>query len=311
MLDDTHKPLLDDALAGLSQTPKALSPKWFYDHTGSELFEQITELPEYYPTRTEAAILRDNDRLLAGLVPSGGALVELGSGASVKTRTLLDAGAHFGSYVPMDISEAFLFATVDDLRKRYPMLPIDPVVGDFTQPVDLPDAIADMPKVGFFPGSTIGNLDPEVAIALLTSARAWPGVTRFILGADLVKPTADLIAAYDDAAGVTAAFNLNLLTRLNREAGADFDLSSFRHEARWCEDPYRIEMHLVSTRAQVVHLAETAIPFAEGESIHTESCRKYTVETLDAMASASGWRVEARLTDADERFAVVVLAPGP
>nr|WP_235962643.1 L-histidine N(alpha)-methyltransferase [Jannaschia marina] len=301
--------LLADARETLRRPQKALSPKWFYDRRGSELFEEITELPEYYPTRTEAAILKENAARLAGLVPRGGALVELGSGASVKTRTLLGAGEHFGAYVPIDISEDFLLSTADDLRARYPGLAIRPVVGDFTGSVNLPDDVITLSKIGFFPGSTIGNLDPLEAVALLARARAWPAVEGFILGADLVKPAPDLIAAYDDAAGVTAAFNLNVLNRLNDEAQANFDLSEFRHEARWCEDPARIEMHLVSERAQTVRLGEDVITFREGESIHTESCRKYTAETLEALAAAAGWRVEEMLTDDAARFAVAVLRP--
>ncbi|UWQ19936.1 L-histidine N(alpha)-methyltransferase [Jannaschia sp. M317] len=307
MLDTPACALLADAQEGLNRPQKTLSPKWFYDARGSALFEQITRLPEYYPTRTEAAILRTDALRLAGLVPPGGALVELGSGASVKTRTLLDAGGHFGAYVPIDISEEFLLETAAHLRARYPYLPVHPVVGDFTQAVILPEAIVDQPKVGFFPGSTIGNLDPGEAVALLARARVWPGITRFVLGADLVKEQGDLIAAYDDAAGVTAAFNRNVLHRLNREVGADFDVPVFRHEARWCEDPARIEMHLVATRAQVVHLAGQDIHFAEGESIHTESCRKYTRRTLATLAAQAGWRLEDMLTDPRDRFAVAIL----
>ncbi|SDZ38736.1 dimethylhistidine N-methyltransferase [Jannaschia faecimaris] len=301
--------LLTDALAGLRAPQKILSPKWFYDRRGSELFERITELPEYYPTRTEAAILRANADRLADLVPPAGALVELGSGASVKTRTLLSAGEHFGAYVPIDISEDFLLATAEDLRVRYPDLAVHPVVADFTGPIMLPKVVGETPKVGFFPGSTIGNLDPSQAVALLTRARAWPGVEGFILGADLVKPVSDLIAAYDDAAGVTAAFNINVLNRLNDETHADFDLSAFRHEARWLENPARIEMHLVSTRAQTVDLGDARITFAEGESIHTESCRKYTAETLADMAARAGWSVAETLTDPETRFAVAILRP--
>lgn len=301
--------LLADALAGLTAPQKHLSPKWFYDRKGSELFEQITEVPEYYPTRTEASILRDYAAHLADLVPPGGTLVELGSGASVKTRTLLAAGEHFGAYVPIDISEDFLMTTADDLRTRFPNLAVHPVIGDFTGPVALPDDVITSAKVGFFPGSTIGNLDPSEAIALLSRARSWVGIEAFILGADLIKPIPELIAAYDDAEGVTAAFNLNVLNRLNDEVHTDFDLSAFRHEARWREDPARIEMHLVSTKAQSVVLGDTVITFRTGESIHTESCRKYSRETLAAMARQAGWATSEVLTDAEARFAVAVLRP--
>ena len=301
--------LLADALSGLTAHPKSLPPKWFYDRRGSELFEEITTLPEYYPTRTEAAILREHAATLAGLLPPGGVLVELGAGASVKTRTLLDAAGHLGAYVPVDISEGFLHATADDLRGRYPELAIRPVVADFTGPVALPDDLVGRPTLGFFPGSTIGNLERDEATALLARARGWKGAVGFVLGADLDKPVPDLIAAYDDAAGVTAAFNLNLLTRLNREAGADFDPDAFRHEARWNVRASRIEMHLVARRDQTISLAGRKIAFDAGESIHTESSRKYRPADLDALAEAAGWRVDRLLTDADARFAVALLAP--
>ncbi len=309
MLDVSNTSLRDHALIGLTAAQKWLSPKWFYDRRGSELFEQITALPEYYPTRTEAAILLEHAAFLADMVPPGGALVELGSGASVKTRTLLDRGGHFGAYVPIDISEAFLRLMAEDLRARYPALDVHPLVGDFSGAVALPAAVRGLPKVGFFPGSTIGNLTPEAAVGLLARARGWQGAEGFILGADLVKDRAELVAAYDDAQGVTAEFNLNVLRRLNDEAHADFDLSGFRHEARWCEAPARIEMHLVAVRAQEVSLGDATIRFAAGESIHTESCRKYTAETLGALVTAAGWRVERMLTDARARFAVAVLRP--
>ena len=299
--------LLADALAGLDARPRRLSPKWFYDRRGSELFEAITDLPEYYPTRTEAAILRDHAGTLAGIVPPGGALVELGSGASVKTRMLLGAGRHFGAYVPIDISEGFLLSTADDLRRRYPDLAIHPVTGDFTGPVALPGAVAGMAKVGFFPGSTIGNLERAEAVDLLTRARRWQGAEAFILGADLVKPEAELIAAYDDAAGVTAAFNLNLLHRLNREAGADFDVDAFAHEVRRSGD--RIEMHLAARHAQEVTLGDRTFRFDAGDTIHTESCRKYTDASLAALAADAGWKVGRKVTDARGRYAVVVLRP--
>lgn len=297
--------LLADALVGLGQPQKQLSPKWFYDTRGSELFEEITALAEYYPTRTEAAILTAHADRLAGLVPPGGALVELGSGASVKTRTILDAGAHFGAYIPVDIAEEFLLHTARDLRVRYPALNVVPVVADFTAAIDLPPACDGVPKTAFFPGSTIGNLDPQAAVDLLARIHALDGVETFILGVDLVKDTQELIRAYDDAAGVTAAFNLNILARLNREVGADFDLDGFRHEARWVGD--RIEMHLVARHAQSVMLDGTVIAFEAGESIHTESCRKYTQTSLRALADAAGWLVDDMLADTDWRFMVAVL----
>ena len=304
-----NKGLLDDAVAALSKTHKTLSPKWLYDDRGSALFEQITSLPEYYLTRTEADILRRNANTLAALVPDGGALVELGSGASVKTRYLLDAGTHFGTYVPIDISADFLHRTADALRLRYPDLKIAPQIGDFLAPLDLPLEISAAPKVGFFPGSTIGNLDPAAAQTLLRNARAWPAVEGFVLGVDLVKDTDELVAAYDAAAGVKADFITNILVRLNREAGANFDLDAFRYEAAWNSDAARIDMRLISSTDQTVDLPGARIAFAAEEPIHVSASRKYTLDSLTALATSAGWHLEETWTDADIRFAVAALRP--
>ncbi|TFL19164.1 L-histidine N(alpha)-methyltransferase [Jannaschia formosa] len=301
-------PLVADALEGLRGRPKTLSPKWLYDRRGSELFERITGLPEYYLTRTETALLRAHAAEFAALVPHGGALVEMGSGASVKTRILLDAGRHFGAYVPIDISADFLAATARDLRARYPGLAVHPVAGDFTGPVDLPEAVSALPKVGFFPGSTIGNLPRAEAVALLARARGWDGAEAFLLGADLIKEAETLVAAYDDAQGVTAEFIGNVLVRLNGE-GADFDLDAFAYEARWDAARARIDMALVSTRDQVAHLAGEAIGFAAGERIHVSASRKFDRARLEALASDAGWRVGEVVTDAQARFALAVLRP--
>lgn len=305
----TATALIEDALQGLRQTPKVLSPKWLYDAQGSALFEEITALPEYYLTRTEAAILTDHADRLAALVPPGGALIEFGSGASVKTRRLLDAGGHFGAYVPIDISAAFLQQTAAGLRRAYPGLEIAPVVADFTTAVTLPEHLADRPKVGFFPGSTIGNLPPATATALLAHARAWPQVRGFILGVDLVKDRGALVAAYDDSEGVTARFIGNILARLNREAGADFELTQFAYRARWNAAEAQIEMALVSTCGQSVTLQGETIDFAPGEAIHVSTSRKYTRETLTALVDPAGWRVDELLTDTAERCALAVLVP--
>ncbi|UWR24237.1 L-histidine N(alpha)-methyltransferase [Sulfitobacter sp. S190] len=297
----------EDALRGLSAPQKVLSPKWLYDARGSALFERITTLPEYYPTRTEAGILRAHAPYLAGLVPPGGALAELGSGASVKTRTLLDAGAHFGAYVPIDISRDFLFETADDLRLRYPALGIMPVVADFTGPVALPPGVAGKQVVGFFPGSTIGNLPPALARDLLLHARAWPDVGHFILGADLVKDPETLIAAYDDTQGVTAQFIGNLLVRLNDELGADFDVNAFDYEATWNALAARIDMHLVSTRDQTAQMSGQTFEFERDERIHVSAARKYSPDSIEKLAHEAGWKLNRMLTDADEAFAVCVL----
>jgi dimethylhistidine N-methyltransferase len=305
----SNRALLSAALDGLCANPKRMHPKWFYDHVGSEIFERITRLPEYYPTRTEISILRREIGTLAGYVPDGASLVELGSGASTKTRILLDALDGLGAYVPVDVSGDFLHGIARDLDQTYPGLEVAPVVGDFLQNLALPPVTEGLPKVAFFPGSTIGNLEPAEARSLLRRVRAWPDVAAFVLGLDLVKPPETLIRAYDDAAGVTADFNRNLLHRLNREAGADFDVDGFDHEARWIEEHFRIEMHLVSRTAQEANLGGTLISFSEGESIHTENSHKYTRETADELAAGSDWRVTEFLTDPDGLFAVAVLLP--
>ena len=304
-----NRELLADALAGLRATPKRMSPKWFYDYVGSEIFERITQLPEYYPTRTEISILRREIRMLASYVPHGAALVELGSGASVKTRILLDAMRGLAAYVPVDVSADFLQDVAGNVDRLYQNLTIAPLVGDFQKDLQLPAEIAEIPKVAFFPGSTIGNLELHEARDMLSRIRNWPGIEAFILGVDLVKDTETLIRAYDDAQGVTAAFNRNLLHRLNTEAGADFDVDSFDHEARWNAELSRVEMHLVSRCAQEVHLGGATIGFHPGESIHTESSHKYTRRGVAELAARTGWRAAEFLTDPHELFAVAVLVP--
>ncbi|KIC48247.1 hypothetical protein RA29_16590 [Tateyamaria sp. ANG-S1] len=308
-IQDRNDALVADALAGLTARQKTLSPKWLYDHRGSALFEEITRLPEYYPTRTEAGILRDNADALAATVPTGGALLELGSGASVKTRTLLDAGGHIGTYAPIDISRDFLFETAEDLRHRYPTLDIVPVVADFTAPVALTAALTAVPKVAFFPGSTIGNLEPSRAQALLSAVRDWSDIRAFVLGADMIKETTTLVAAYDDAQGVTAEFIGNILIRLNREADADFDPSTFDYRATWNAALARIDMHLVSKRDQHVTLANEVISFADGEAIHVSAARKYDPQMLAALARSSGWDVNRQYVDDQAYFSVAVLTP--
>lgn len=306
-LSPTQQALLDDALRGLTQPVKTLSPKWLYDQCGSELFEQITRLPEYYLTRTETEILRRNAGRLAGLVRRGGALVELGSGASVKTRLLLDAGGHMGAYVPIDISRDFLLKTAASLREMFPGLEIAPVVADFLSPVAFPAELAASGKTGFFPGSTIGNLSPKMARALLSRARTWPGASRFILGADLVKEPGALVAAYDDAAGVTARFIMNGLARLNRELGANFNLDAFCYLAQWDAANARVDMSLVSRRRQAVDLMGHSISFDADEPIHVSASRKFTADSLSALVASAGWELEELLTDDLQRFAVAVL----
>ncbi|MQY44397.1 L-histidine N(alpha)-methyltransferase [Epibacterium sp. SM1969] len=303
----TNIALANSALHTLSQPQKSLESKWFYDHYGSELFEQITKLPEYYPTRTETAILQQNAATLAALIPPGSVLVELGSGSSTKTRLLLDAAPQLFAYAPLDISGPFLHQIAAPLRKAYPHLHIIPIVGDFMQPFLLPSQIETRRKVAFFPGSTIGNLEPKSAVDLLKRVRAIENIDALILGADLVKDEKRLVDAYDDSAGVTAAFNLNLLARLNREAKANFSLEDFHHKALWNPEDERIEMHLISNKAQTVHLMGQVVQFAAGETIHTENSHKYRQSTLQKLATQAGWSLTEHLVDAQGDFSVNLL----
>jgi dimethylhistidine N-methyltransferase len=293
---------------GLSRPRKAVSPKWFYDEEGSRLFEAITALPEYYPTRTETALLQRIGPELGGMIPEGGVLVEFGSGASAKTRLVLDAAPQLYAYVPLDISEEALAAAADRIARSYPKLRVQPVAGDFTGPLRLPEFSAHRPRVGFFPGSTIGNFTPEEARVFLRTVKALlGGDALFIVGVDLAKDEATLVAAYDDDQGVTAAFNRNVLARANRELNAGFDLHAFDHRAVWNTEKSRIEMHLVSNRAQRVTLGGRAIAFAPGETIHTENSYKYAPEAFADLAASSGWRVERRWISPAPRFAVFLL----
>ena len=306
--DDDRLTFLRDTLAGLSASPKAFSPKYFYDAAGSALFEAICVTPEYYPTRTETALLHDIAPALATTIPDGAVLLELGSGASDKTRLLLDAAPQISAYVPVDISVDALNGAVERLRSAYPALAVYPVVGDFTQAIEVPEVLAGRPIVAFFPGSTIGNFVPEEAIALLRSVRERLGsAAHFIVGADQVKPVDTLIAAYDDAEGVTAAFNRNVLVRINRELDGDFDPQAFDHRAVWNAELERIEMHLVSRVAQQVTVAGQRFGFAAGESIHTENSHKFTPASFARLAEAGGWRVDREWISPDPAFGVFAL----
>ena len=296
-----------DVIDDLSQHPKRLSPKYFYDATGSELFEQITLLPEYYPTRTELTILRDRSRAISAIVPEGAALVEFGAGATTKVRLLLNE-CSLGAYVPVDISGDFLTAQADALRADFPGLDVHPVTADFTAPFALPEAISAMPKVGFFPGSTLGNFEPHEACAFLRSARGILGNgARMVIGVDLEKDERVLYDAYNDAAGVTARFNLNVLHRINRELGGNFDTSAFTHRAIYNRDRHRIEMHLISKKALTARVLGRNFSFRPGESIHTESSYKYSLERFTALARGSGWTPLESWTDAERMFSVHAL----
>ena len=297
-----------DVIAGLSKTHKAMPPKHFYDAAGSDLFEAITELPEYYPTRTEVALLTAAAPEIARHIPDGAALVEFGSGASTKTRIVLDAAPQVAVYAPIDISASALEGAAKAIRADYPQLAVAPLRDDFTNALRLPAETEGRPVVGFFPGSTIGNFTPDEARAFLMSARRLLGEgAAFLVGIDLVKDPATLVAAYDDAQGVTGAFNKNLLTRINRELAGDFDLDAFAHRAVWNPAESRIEMHLVSLKDQVVHAAGHAFRFAEGETIHTENSYKFTLERMATLATAAGWKLEQRWVSEDPAFGMVLL----
>lgn len=296
-------------IAGLSRREKSIPCRFFYDAEGSRLFEAITELPEYYPTRTEMEILRAHAVDLAALAPPGAVLIEFGSGSSTKTELLLAETDGLFAYVPIDISAAALDEACARIEERFSSLRVMPVVGDFSQPLLLPDELADRPRVGFFPGSTIGNLTESEAVGLLTSMRAILGADgALIIGADLKKDVRTLISAYDDAQGVTAAFNLNLLHRANRELGANFDVDAFAHLATYDVRHGRIDMHLVSRIAQVAHVQGHQFRFAAGERIHTEHSHKYDLDGFKDLARRAGWRSQSAWTDAQSLFSVHVLA---
>ena len=298
-----------DVLAGLTAAPKRLPPKYFYDAEGSLLFEQITELPEYYPTRCEMKILREHARDIAQLIPQGAALIEFGSGSSKKARILLGAAASkLAAYVPVDICREMIEQEAAELRPDFPQVKVLPVTADITQMFPLPgEAKAAPVRVGFFPGSTIGNFEPHEAAAFLRHAGKilGPGA-RLIVGADLIKPAEVLNAAYNDAQGVTAKFNLNLLTRINRELGGTFKLACFEHHAFYNRERSRIEMHLASLKRQKVKVAGETIDFRAGETIHTENSYKYSVESLGALARGAGWRPLEAWTDGRKYFCIQV-----
>jgi dimethylhistidine N-methyltransferase len=292
-------------IEGLSKTRKTLPCRYFYDARGSELFEEITRLPEYYPTRTEMGILAEHAAEITDGIGDGGLLVEFGSGSSLKTEILLDRIAERIAYVPIDVSEAALADAKARLARRYPGLDVRTIVADFSGFVALPDDLASRRKTGFFPGSTLGNLAPKDARHLLAGfGRVLGDGGRLIIGIDLKKDPRTLVSAYNDAAGVTAAFNLNLLLRINRELGSTFDERAFRHEAIYDPREGRIEMHLVSKRDQEVELCGRSFNFRNGESIHTENSYKYTIEQFRELAGAAGWQPERVWTDAASQFSV-------
>jgi dimethylhistidine N-methyltransferase len=296
-------------LAGLAQRQKQIPSKFFYDAEGSRLFDQICLLPEYYPTRTETAILRANADGIADSLPAEAVLVEYGSGASIKIRILLDGLTRPSGYVPIDISRDHLRDAARALAIDYPHLAIRPVCGDFALPLSLPRDMPSGPRVGFFPGSTIGNLHPADAVQLLARFAGHLGPGGWLLiGVDLKKDIRLLHAAYNDAAGITAAFNRNLLVRINRELNGNFDIDSFDHSAFWNVEAGRIEMHLVSAITQTARVAGRSFGFAAGESIHTENSYKYTDDEFRRLAVKAGFQPVTVWSDGDRLFSVHLLS---
>lgn len=298
-------------LEGLSQEQKRLPCRFFYDARGSELFEEITRLDEYYPTRTEAKILQQCAPEIASRTEPGTMLVEFGSGSSTKTEILLGSLDKLGVYVAIDVSQSALDDAAARINERFPDLRVETLVADFAEDMDFPAGFENAERLGFFPGSTIGNLTHAEAENLLRHFGQVLGRgARFVVGVDLKKDLGKLIPAYDDARGVTAAFNKNLLERINRELDGDFDLDAFGHQARWNADIGRIEMHLVSDAKQTVTVAGERFSFAGGETIHTENSHKYTIEGFRNLATRAGWKPVAVWTDADNLFSVHELAFG-
>ena len=294
----------DYLLAGLRKNPREIACKYFYDEAGSRLFDAICELPEYYQTRTETALLARHAPEIAALMGSGVEILEFGAGSLRKVRILLDAAQDLRAYTPLDISGGYLGAVVRELAADYSALTLRPLVGDFTLPLSIPELPGNPRRAGFFPGSTIGNFKPDAAMALLRRMRGALNGGGLLIGVDLVKDPARLHAAYNDAAGVTALFNKNLLVRANRELGADFDPDAFVHYAPYNAMAHRIEMYLVSLKRQSVNLCGQQFDFAQGEAVHTEDSHKYTIESFREMAARAGFSPRAVWTDEERLFAI-------
>jgi dimethylhistidine N-methyltransferase len=293
-----------EVLDGLGRPQKSLPSRWLYDARGSELFEEITHLPEYYPTRTETQILREQAPQIAEFCGANRTVLEYGAGAGIKTEILIQALRNPRLYVPVDIAGDFLDQTTARFRRLFPDLATRPVVADFSADFVLPDWIPLPNRVAFFPGSTIGNLDAREAAGFLRRMRGQVLRGKAIVGVDLLKPLDILLTAYDDAAGITARFNLNLLTRINTELRGSFVPERFAHAVKWNETQSAVEMHLVSVMQQSVTVNGREFQFARGETIHTESSRKYDIPGFTRLANSSGWRVDRVWTDAGNQFAV-------
>lgn len=303
----TSSDVAAEALRGLTALRKTLPPKLFYDETGCALFGAITALPEYYPTRAETGILRARAADIAARIEPGCALIEYGASDESKAAILLDH-LDADAYIPIDIAHDALNALTRRMRWTHRAITVHPIAADFLAPVRLPKSIRAMPKLGFFPGSTIGNLDHDQAIRFLAMVRETLGQgASLLIGVDLEKSPDILIPAYDDAQGTTAAFNLNILQRLNREADADFDTALFTHRAIWNDQAKRIEMHLQSRIAQTIHLAGRPIRFKAGETIHTENSHKFSIPAFQTLAQKAGWHGTTTWTDPDNLFSVHLL----
>ena len=294
-----------DMLQALATRPRSIAPKYFYDEEGSRLFDDICELPEYYPTRTETRLLEDKAAEIAALMGPKVDLVEFGAGAMTKVRILLQAMQQPTRYLPIDISGDYLEAAAKPLRKQFPGISIEPCVADYSEGLDLPDSpTGTRQRVGFFPGSTIGNYTPAEAVEFFKMAAQVLRGGALLVGADLIKDPAALHAAYSDAQGVTAAFNLNLLARANRELGANFDLAQFAHSAFYNAPLQRIEMHLMSRCRQTVNLNGKDFVFEEGETLHTENSYKFTQDSLRALAIQGGFKPGPVWMDAKRLFSL-------
>ena len=310
-LDPQTLAFRDDVLASLSAPIPAIAARWLYDRRGSELFDEITRLPSYYPTRTETAIFHEFMPEVAARVPRGAAVVEFGAGSATKTPILLEAICP-AVYVPVDISGDYLEESARDLQQRFPKIEVIPVVADFTRPFGLPGGIEHLPKLGFFPGSTIGNFVPWSGTDLLRQFRALLGPgSQLLIGMDRVKPVDRLIAAYDDPEGVTAQFTLNLLVRINRELDGDVPVDAFRHEARWNDILSRIEIHLVAARDVGFTISGKAFAFARGSSIHVENSHKYGQRGGRVLLLAGGWTPIAEWSDPAGDFAEILSVAEP
>ncbi|GEP09056.1 L-histidine N(alpha)-methyltransferase [Methylobacterium gnaphalii] len=297
-----------EAVAGLTSMPKGLPGKFLWDETGSRIFDRICDEPDYYPTRCEAALLPEAIREVAALVGPGATVVEYGSGASRKVRSLLDALDRPARYVAVDISREYLEASVQRLAGDYPSVVMTPVCADYAKPIRLPLSCSDGPVLGFFPGSSIGNFAPSDAEGLLARMRDTLGSSRLLIGADPTLDEMQLRMAYGRSGGLMRAFHLNILHRMNRELGADFDLSDFRHEARILRNPFRVEAHLVASQAKTYRVDGTEIRFEAGESVRTDTSHKYEPAAFRALAERGGWTSERIWLDHDQRFSLHLLS---